>query len=144
MIASMSITKRNFLLYLTVFTLVVGGLGLLALRYWLPGDYFSGFYFVLAYYFAFGVFNISMFDICRRKAPQKLVLLYLALKVMKIIVSVVVMLIYCVAAVRDNVHGFLLVFIAYYLLYLIFETWFFFLFEINRKRKTITKNETNA
>lgn len=140
---SMSITKRNFLIYLTLFTLITGGLGALVLHYWLPEDYFGGFVFVLAYFWVFGVFNISMFDICIRKAPQKILLLHLALKVMKIILSVIVMLFYCVL-VRDNIHGFLLVFIAYYLLYLIFETWFFFLFEIDRKHKMKTKNETKA
>ncbi len=138
-----STTKRKFLINQTIFTAIVGGLGALILKYWLPEDYFNGFIFVLVYYYLFGLFNIHMFEICRRNAPQKLVLVYLALKVMKIIVSVAVMLIYCMI-VRDNIHGFLLVFIAYYLLYLIFETWFFFLFEIGKKYKTKTKNETIA
>ncbi len=138
-----SITKRNFLIYLTAFTLVVGALGALILHYWLPEDYFGGFFFVLAYYFVFGVFNIYMFDECRKKAPQRLALVYLATKVMKIFISVVVMLIYCVV-IRDNVHGFLLVFISYYLLYLIFETWFFFLYELKKKHKTKINNETIA
>ena len=43
-------------------------------------------------------------------------------------------LLYCLA-VREEAKAFLLTFISFYLLYLIYETWFFFSFEVNLKRK---------
>ena len=54
-------------------------------------------------------------------------------------------MIYCLA-VREEAKAFLLTFISFYLLYLIYETWFFFSFEVNlkRKKKNKNKNETVA
>ena len=86
-----------------------------------------------------------MFDTCRQHAPQKLSLLYLAMKMIKMILSLILLLIYCLA-VREEAKAFLLTFISFYLLYLIYETWFFFSFEVNlkRKKKNKNKNETVA
>lgn len=59
------------------------------------------------------------------------------------ILSIILVLIYCIA-VREEAKAFLLTFISFYLIYLIFETWFFFSFEVNQKRKKQNKkkNET--
>lgn len=140
---SISITKRNFLCYLTIFTVLTGGLGALILHHLLPGHYFGGYPFIPVYFYLFGVFNIYMFDACRRYAPQKMLLLYLAMKVAKMLLSFMVLVIYCMA-VREEARAFLLSFILFYLLYLIYETWFFFAYEVNLKRKNKTKNETVA
>ena len=82
---------------------------------------------------------------CRQHAPQKMLLLYLAIKMVKMILSIILVLIYCLA-VREEAKAFLLTFISFYLLYLIYETWFFFSFEVNlkRKKKNKNKNETVA
>ena len=47
---------------------------------------------------------------------------------------------------REEAKAFLLTFISFYLIYLILETWFFFSFEVNQKRKKQNKkkNETVA
>ena len=101
--------------------------------------------FIPVYFYIFGLFSIYMFDACRRHAPQKMLLLYLAMKMMKMILSLILLLIYCLA-VREEARAFLLTFISFYLLYLIYETWFFFSFEVNlkRKKKNKNKNETVA
>ena len=46
----------------------------------------------------------------------------------------------------EEARAFLLTFILFYLIYLVFETWFFFSFELNqkRKKKNKKKNETVA
>ena len=106
---NMSITKRNFLGYLSILTLVGGGLGALVLHYLEPGHYF-----------------------------------FLVAKVLKMIVSVFLLIIYCVA-VPDSAIEFLLTFLAFYLGYLIYESWFFFVFEWNQKlKKKSKKYETVA
>lgn len=66
-------------------------------------------------------------------------------KMVKMILSIILVLIYCLA-VREEAKAFLLTFISFYLLYLIYETWFFFSFEVNlkRKKKNKNKNETVA
>lgn len=140
---NISKTKRNFIGLHTLFGILSAGLGAVILHVALPGHYFGGYPFIPIYFYLFGLFNIYMFDACRRHAPQKMLLLYLAMKMMKMILSMMLLLVYCLA-VREEAKAFLLTFISFYLVYLIFETWFFFSFEVNRKKKNKTYNETVA
>ena len=142
---NISKTKRNFIGLNTLFAILSGAAGALILHIALPGHYFGGHPFIPVYFYIFGLFSIYMFDACRRHAPQKMLLLYLAMKMMKMILSLILLLIYCLA-VREEAKAFLLTFISFYLLYLIYETWFFFSFEVNlkRKKKNKNKNETVA
>lgn len=142
---NISKTKRNFIGLHTLFGILSAGLGVVILHVALPGHYFGGYPFIPIYFYLFGLFNIYMFDACRRHAPQKMLLLYLAMKMMKMILSMMLLLVYCLA-VREEAKAFLPTFISFYLVYLIFETWFFFSFEVNRKRKKKNKtyNETVA
>lgn len=141
---NMSITKRNFLGYLSILTLVGGGLGALVLHYLEPGHYFGGYPLIPVYFYIFGVFYIYMFDAAGVMHPEKMVMLFLVAKVLKMIVSVFLLIIYCVA-VPDSAIEFLLTFLAFYLGYLIYESWFFFVFEWNQKlKKKSKKYETVA
>jgi len=139
---NISKTKRNFIALNTLFAILSGAAGAVILHIALPGHYFGGYPFIPVYFYIFGLFSIYMFDACRRHAPQKL---YLAMKMIKMILSLILLLIYCLA-VREEAKAFLLTFISFYLLYLIYETWFFFSFEVNlkRKKKNKNKNETVA
>ena len=128
---SISLTKRNFLYQITLLTLIAGWVGAGILHYLLPGHYFGGYPFIPVYFFLFGFFEISMFDACRKHAPQKMLL------------SVILLVVYCFA-VREEAKLFLLTFILYYIVYLIYETWFFFTYEVGKKQKKEKKNETNA
>lgn len=131
---SMSITKRKFLVYLTFITVLAGVAGALVLHYVDPGHYFGGYPLVPVYFFLYGVFYIYMFDACRRHAPQRMVMLFMGMKVMKFILSVFMLIVYCVV-VPDSAVTFLLTFVAFYLIYLMYESWFFFVFEWNKKLK---------
>ena len=53
------------------------------------------------------------------------------------------MLVYCVA-VREEAKEFLLTFIANYLIYLTYDSWFFFTFEMNRKLKKEKRQENET
>ncbi|MEG1562840.1 MAG: hypothetical protein RR365_03810 [Bacteroides sp.] len=130
----MSITKRNFLAILTLFTVVLGGVGALMLHYLTPGHYFGGYPLIPVYFYLYGVFYIYMFDACRYHAPKKMVMLFMGTKVLKMLTSVFLLIIYCVA-VPDSAVAFLLTFVAFYLGYLIYESWFFFVYEWNKKLK---------
>ena len=133
---NISKTKRNFICWHTLFAVISAALGAVILHFALPGHYFGGYPFIPVYFYFFGLASIYMFDACRRHAPQRLLLLYLAMKMIKMILS----LIYCLA-VREEARAFLLTFISFYLIYLIFETWFFFSFEMNQKRKKKNKKK---
>ena len=140
---NISRTKLNFIALLTVFSVVCGMGGWLILHYVFPETYFPGYLFIPIYFYLVGVFSIWCFDACRKKAPQKILLLYLALKVGKMILSVLVASICCVI-MRESVKPFLLTFISFYVLYLIYETCFFTRFELNLKRKKINKVENET
>lgn len=131
---SISLTKRNFLYQITLLTLIAGWTGAGILHYALPGHYFGGYPFIPVYFFLFGFFEISMFDACRKHVPHKMVLLYLAMKMMKMLFSILFLLVYCIT-VREEAKLFLLTFIIYYIVYLIYESWFFFTYEIGKKQK---------
>lgn len=142
---NISKTKRNFIGLHTLFGVLSAALGAVILHVALPGHYFGGYPFIPVYFYLFGLFSIYMFDACRRHAPQKLLLLYLAMKMIKMILSMLLLMVYCLA-VREEAKAFLLTFVSFYLIYLIFETWFFFSFEMNRKlkKKNMNNNETVA
>lgn len=137
---NMTRTKRNFIDLHTLFAIVSSVAGVIVFETALPGQYFGGYPFVPLYFYLFGVFSIYMFDICRRRAPQKMLLMYLAVKVMKMLVSTILVVAFSLAF-RQDAKVFLLTFVSFYLLYLVFETWFFFTFELNRKLKKKNKNE---
>ena len=75
---NISKTKRNFICWHTLFAVISAALGAVILHFALPGHYFGGYPFIPVYFYFFGLASIYMFDACRRHAPQRLLLLYLA------------------------------------------------------------------
>lgn len=140
---SLSITKRNYLVQTALLTILTGGVGGWIYFSIFPHHYFGGYPLIPVYYFVFGAFVISMVDSCRHRMPGRLLQIYLLIRVMRMLVSILVMLIYCLV-VRQEAKEFLLTFILNYVIYLTYDTWFFFAFEANRKLKKKRENETMA
>ncbi len=137
----MSITKRNYLLQITLLTILIGGIGGWAYYSVFPHHYFSGYPLIPVFYYVFGVFMINMTEKCRERMPKHMLQIYLLMRVMRMLISMIVMVVYCVA-VREEAKEFLLTFIANYLIYLIYDSWFYFTFEAGRKFKKKKENET--
>lgn len=131
---SISITKRNYLLFTALLTILVGGLGGWAYYSAFPHHYFSGYPLIPLFFYVFGVFMVSMTETCRQRMPRRMLQIYMLMRVMRMLASFIVMVVYCVA-VREEAKEFLLTFIANYLIYLIYDSWFYFTFEANRKLK---------
>lgn len=140
-----NITKRNFIGLHTLFAILSAILGAVVLHFVLRGNYFSEYPIIPVYFYLFGLLSIYLFDECRLRTPRKLLLLYLVVKMVKLIFSILLIFIYYLV-VREDIKTFLLTFLSFYLIYLIFETWLFFYFELNRKLKKKNKknNETIA
>ena len=138
-----TITKRNYLLHTALLTVLIGIVGGWAYFSINPHHYFGGYPLIPLFFFVFGVFMINMTESCRHRMPGRMLQIYLLMRVMRILVSMIVMLVYCVA-VREEARAFLLTFIANYLIYLIYDSWFFFTFEANRKLKKKSNNEKIA
>ena len=85
------------------------------------------------FFYLFGWFTIYMFEACRRYAPQKMQLVYLGTKAIKMLFSLMMLLIYAVKVEEKKVE-FFLTFLAFYLISMVFESWFFLRYE--RKQKT--------
>lgn len=140
----MSMTKRYYLWQSALLTLLVGGAGGLLYFSLFPHHYFSGYPFIPVFFFMVGVFGINMVEMCRRMAPARLAQVYLLVRVLRMLLAIVVLAVYGVA-VRVEVRAFMLTFVANYLIYLVYDSWFFLTFEVNRKqKKKKEKNETNA
>lgn len=131
---SISITKRNYLSLLALFTLLVGVAGGLVYFHFFPHHYFGGYPLIPAFFFVLGVCTIQMTEMCRRHAPARMMWMYLVVRLLRMLAAFMMMLGYCLV-VRHEIRAFLMTFIANYLIYLTFDSWFYFTFEINRKIK---------
>lgn len=139
---SISITKRNYLLQSAILTLLVGGVGGGIYFNCFPYQYFGGYPLIPVFFFSFGIFAISMTEMVRRHSPKRLLQIYMLIRVMRMLFSIMLMVVYCLA-VHEGRRAFLLTFIVNYLIYLIYDSWFFYCFELNKKLKK-EKNETIA
>lgn len=128
------IQKRNYLIILTALTLVAGIGGALTLRYILPQYYFSGYPFIPVYFYVFGFIFIHLFARVRQNIQHKTLLLYVSLRMMKLMVSIITLVIVGYVA-PAQIKEFLFTFIVFYLLYLILEILFFFNFEAKESKR---------
>ena len=129
---SISLTKKLFITWFTVLILVSGWTIGPVLATWFPEHYFEWYPFIPIFFYIFGWFNISIFEVCRRYAPQKMQLVYLGTKAIKMLFSLMVLLIYAVKMEEKKVE-FFLIFFAFYLISLVFESWFFYRYERGNK-----------
>lgn len=129
---SISNTKRRFLISLTVITMLLGGVGGVVLQNIAPGRYFGAYPLIPAYFYLCGLLFIFAFEACRRRAPNRMVMLFMGMKMMKLILSVLLLIVYCMVAPQTAIV-FLITFAVFYVSYLIYESWFFFAFERNKK-----------
>ena len=125
---SISLTKKLFVPWFTVLILVSGWTIGPLLATWFPEHYFEWYPFIPVFFYIFGWFDISIFEACRQYAPQKMQLVYLGTKVIKMLFSLMVLLIYAVKVEEKKVE-FFLTFFVFYLISLAFESWFFYRYE---------------
>ena len=117
----MTITKRNYLLHTALLTVLIGIVGGWAYFSINPHHYFGGYPLIPLFFFVFGVFMINMTESCRHRMPGRMLQIYLLMRVMRMLVSMIVMLVYCVA-VREEAGAFFLRFLATIVLNLFFDT----------------------
>ena len=130
---SISLTKKLFVTWFTLLILVSGWTIGPLLATWFPEHYFEWYPFIPVFFYIFGWFDISIFEACRRYAPQKMQLVYLGTKAIKMFFSLIVLLIYSVKIDEKKVV-FFLVFFGFYILTLVFESWFFYQYEHGNKK----------
>lgn len=129
---SISQTKKLFITWYTLLMLVTGWTIGPAIALWIPEHYFEWYPFIPVFFYIFGWFTIYMFEACRRYAPKKIQLVYLGTKSIKMLFSLMVLLIYAIKVEEKKVE-FFLTFFVFYIISLVFESWFFFRFEREQK-----------
>jgi len=131
---SISLTKKLYLSWFTLLMFVAGWTIGPAIANWMPKHYFEWYPFIPVFFYIFGWFTIYMFEACRRYAPQKIQLVYLGTKGIKMFFSLIILLIYAVKVEEKKVE-FFLTFFVFYIITLIFDSWFFFHYERGQKVK---------
>ena len=132
---SVSLPKKLYLTWFTLLMFVAGWTIGSALAIWMPIHYFEWYPFIPVFFYIFGWFTIYMFEACRKYAPQKIQLVYLGTKGIKMFFSLMMLLIYAVKVEEKKVE-FFLTFFCFYVLTLVFDSWFFFRYE--RKQKSLS------
>lgn len=131
---SISLTKKLYLSWFTLLMFVASWTIGPAIAIWIPEHYFEWYPFIPVFFYIFGWFTIYMFEACRRYAPQKIQLVYLGTKGIKMFFSLIILLIYAVKVEEKKVE-FFLTFFVFYIITLIFDSWFFFHYERGQKVK---------
>ena len=131
---SISLTKKLFITWYTLLMLVAGWTIGPAIAFFMQGHYFEWYPFITVFFYIFGWFTISMFEFCRCYAPQKIQLVYLGTKAVKMFFSLMILMIYAVKMKEYKVE-FFLTFFLFYLISMFFESWFFYKYERGNKVK---------
>ena len=139
---SISLTKKLFLTWYTLYMVAAAWVVGLTLGIGFPMWYFEWYPFIPVFSYVFGWFYIYMFDACRLFAPQKQQYVYLGMKGIKMILSMGILLFYAVH-VSEKKTEFFLTFFLFYILSMIFESAFFMKFEGNKKRQLKEKKKKN-
>ena len=105
-----------------------------------PQLYFSGYFLIPLFFLLFEYVYAGIFDKIRLNYPKQLLALYMGKKAVKMLLSIVLVAVYCIA-VRHEAHAFALTFGANYLVFLTFETCFSLNFEKHKKEQNQGKEE---
>lgn len=136
----MSKTKKKFILWLTIIMIAFGTLTYGVIQNYFPEHYFAWYPAIPLFFYLFGWYYIFTFDKCRRQKRDKILTLYLGMKVVKMLLAVVIIFFYMVF-VSIHKSDFIIIFFLFYLFSLIYETYFFYHFEYNKNVKQKKTNE---
>ena len=123
--------KKKFIKELTVIGIVLTTLVAVVYHLFIPDRYFLWFPAIPIFFYLFGLFYIEMFAFNYRVGLERIAMTYLVCKVLKFIVSAMLLMFY----------GFV---IGHDFAFLIFETRFFLLFEAKLKLRKKANDEKNT
>lgn len=124
--------KRIYFFQTLFLTLIVGGLGGWGYFSIFPHHYFSGYPLIPVFYFLIGLGNVCIMDMVNRTMPKQAAMMYLLLRAGRMILSMLLMVVFCVMVPHEATE-FLLTFVLNYLIYLIYDSWFFSAVSSNRQ-----------
>ncbi len=117
-------TMRSYLLQTFALTILVGGvLGWIYFSVF-PEHYFQGYPALPVFFFLLGAGTVGLMEKWGMTMPQKITLMYLLARMGRTILSLVFLLVCCITA-HEEAFRFSLAFAVFYVIYLIYDTWFF-------------------
>src|SRR5574344_1957191 len=135
---ALTITKKRFLFWKALVCLICGIIGWFIFQLYFPERYFVLYPCIPVFFFLFGVYYVTTFDQFRQYAPQKLLSVYIGMKFVKMVVSMMLLFVY-ILVIKVHKSDFIITFFLFYLMTILFETIFFCLYEQNLKKKLIEK-----
>jgi hypothetical protein len=130
--------KWKFASWITMYTAGILIVSALVYGYASTNLYLSAFPFLLAFFYLFGFVGVSVYDWSLKHKPAQTAMYYLVVRIAKFMISLAGALIYCWAD-KKNAVVFLITYLIIYLLYLIFETGFYYRYEMEQKQKSMNK-----
>ena len=127
--------KIKYMISLIILTLITAGVGSWMLNSFFPDHYFSWYPVIPVYFFLFSVLILILYTIFR-KYEEKVVALYIGTRMMKLFISIILLILYAVL-VKLQIKDVLIVFSINYIIYMLFESYFFFFLE----RSMVAKNK---
>lgn len=135
--------KKKFIGELSVGGIVLTAVVALAYRFFMPEWYFAWFPLIPVFFYLFGLLYIYMVVFSYELGADKIAMTYLICKVLKLIMSALVLIFYGFAVGQDVV-AFVATFVFFYFAFLFFETRFFLRFEARLKLSKQVNNEKNT
>ena len=132
--------KKKFIKELTVIGIVLTTLVAVVYHLFIPDRYFLWFPAIPIFFYLFGLFYIEMFAFNYRVGLERIAMTYLVCKVLKFIISAMLLMFYGFV-IGHEVVAFMLTFIFFYFALLIFETRFVLLFEAKLKLRKKANDE---
>lgn len=123
----------RLLLLLTAIYTSVGVLLGVILKLLAPQLYFSYFPLIPLFYLVTGVILNFVLDECRTKRPEKLVNVFLTMRVIKLLLTVAFLAVYD-KFIGEHRIRFALTLVLFYFIYTSLESYFFYLYEKRRKK----------
>ena len=132
----MNVEIRKYLIGIGLLTLLTGGIGMWIFHTIRPSLFLSDYIWMPVYFFVFDALLMAgVTSRGRVDNMKRLVQAYLLARIAKLFVSVLAIVIFCLA-VRTEVTVVVAAFVINYLIYLMYDSWFFSRLGKSRKKET--------
>ena len=132
----MSVEIRKYLLGTALLTLLTGGIGMWIFHAIRPALFLSDYIWMPVYFYVIGALLMAGVTKSGKNGNMKrLVQAYLLARMVKMFVSVIAVVIFCLA-VQTEVVVVVIAFVINYFIYLIYDSWFFSRLGKSRKMET--------
>lgn len=124
----MKSSRRTYLVQTAFLTLVMGGVLAWLFATGLPDRYFTGYPLVAVYFYVMGIITTGMIEKSNRassRRPQRQVQAFMAVHVVRLLVSVIVMVVCCLLMSKEGAIAFLCAFMLNYIVYMVYDSCYF-------------------